>query len=222
MINEQFYTDLIQELNEQQVTLVAVSKTHSAEAIQSLYKMGQRAFGENRVQELLEKHPMLPGDIQWHLIGHLQRNKVRQCMGTVSMIESVDSVKLLKEIDKEARKAGVTMDVLLQIRIAEEETKFGFDPETIAGELRTLNLDKMQHVSFRGVMGMASFVDDPDQIREEFRSLKKSFEMLRDTCFQNNPDFNQLSMGMSGDYQIAIEEGSTMVRIGSLIFGERI
>ena len=221
MIDTDYYGTLKSRLDKAGVELVAVSKTQPVERIRELYDLGQRVFGENRVQELTEKRALLPGDISWHLIGHLQRNKVRQVIGQVAMIESVDSVRLLKTLAKEAARAGETVDILLQLKIAQEETKYGFDPRTIIGQLRADDLAGIQGIRVRGVMGMASFVDNESQVRSEFANLRKQFERLKSVLFTDAPHFDQISMGMSGDYHIAIEEGSTMVRIGSLIFGPR-
>jgi pyridoxal phosphate enzyme (YggS family) len=215
------YVKLKTELETSDVQLVAVSKTYPAERVLKLYDLGHRVFGENRVQELIAKKEVLPNDIQWHLIGHLQSNKVRQIVGAVDMVESVDSVKLLKLIQKEAAREELKVNILLQIRIAEEDTKYGFDPDTIIPKLIQADSDQMHAIRFRGVMGMASFVDDPVQIRREFDQLKNVFESLKGKVFQQDDAFDQISMGMSGDYKIAIEHGSTMVRIGSLLFGPR-
>jgi len=203
------------------VTLVAVSKTHPAETVMEAYNAGQRIFGENKAQEMIAKQSLLPGDIQWHFIGHLQRNKVKFIAPFVGMIESVDSLRLLKEINKEAGKAGRIIPVLLQFHIASEETKFGLDMDEARQLLNAPEYREMKHINLRGVMGMASLTDDETLIRKEFSYLRSIFEELRKDYFSSNPEFSQISMGMSGDYAIAIEEGSTMVRIGTGIFGER-
>ena len=221
MIRHHIFSTLKSELDAAGVTLVAVSKTQSPEAILDLYHLGQRVFGENRVQELLQKQVLLPGDIQWHLIGHLQTNKVRQVIPSTSMIESVDSIRLLSTLQKEASLVGQVEDILLQVKISREASKYGFDPVTLVEELTASRVTEMSALRFRGVMGMASFVDDKTQIRNEFRCLKKIFDLLKDQVFSVYQSFDQISMGMSGDFRIAIEEGSTMVRIGSLIFGAR-
>ena len=221
MIQHHIFSTLKSELDAAGVTLVAVSKTQSPEAILDLYHLGQRVFGENRVQELLQKQVLLPGDIQWHLIGHLQTNKVRQVIPSTSMIESVDSIRLLSILQKEASLVGQVEDILLQVKISREASKYGFDPVTLVEELTASRVTEMSALRFRGVMGMASFVDDKTQIRNEFRCLKKIFDLLKDQVFSVYQSFDQISMGMSGDFRIAIEEGSTMVRIGSLIFGAR-
>ncbi len=221
MVRHSTFLALKSELEASGVEMIAVSKTQPPEAILELYQLGQRIFGENRVQELLEKQPSLPSDIQWHLIGHLQTNKIRPVLPYVSMIESVDSDRLLQSIEKSATQLSRKVEVLLQIKISEEATKYGFDPLTVVNELIAINITQMQYLRFRGVMGMASFVDDETQIRHEFNHLKQIYEQLKRDVFNDYPGFDQISMGMSGDFRIAIEEGSTMVRIGSLIFGER-
>lgn len=214
-------SELQRELSVKNVTLVAVSKTHPPERIREIYRLGQRIFGENRAQEMLEKHAALPVDIEWHLIGHLQTNKVKYIAPFVRMIHSVDSLRLLQEIDRQAAKANRVIDCLLQFYIADEATKFGLD-ETEARELLSgAEFAAMKNVRICGVMGMATFTDDTAQVRAEFRHLKQIFENLKKAFFAESPHFREISMGMSGDWRIAVEEGSTMVRIGSLIFGER-
>lgn len=203
------------------VTLVAVSKTKPNEAILEAYAAGQRIFGENKVQEMAQKSEELPKDIQWHLIGHLQRNKVKYIAPFVALIHGVDSFKLLKEIDKEGKKNNRSIDVLLQFHIAQEDTKFGFSFEEAQEMLEDREFVEMQHVNVKGVMGMATFTDNTNQVADEFRALNNYFLTLQGHFFKFNPTFDTVSMGMSGDYAIAIEEGSTMVRIGSSIFGER-
>lgn len=198
------------------VKLVAVSKNHPAEMIKEVYDLGQKVFGENKVQELLEKQPVLPNDIEWHLIGHLQTNKVKYIAGFVAMIESVDSEKLLKEIDKEAAKSNRKINVLLQVKIAKEETKFGLTIDEAKAIFEEYLLETFPNIEIKGLMGMASFVDDESQIREEFSILKNLFDELS----QLKP-LETLSMGMSGDFPLAIESGSNSVRVGSAIFGER-
>lgn len=214
-------TKLLHELSAQNVALVAVSKTHPPERILEIYHQGQRIFGENRAQEMLEKQATLPADIEWHLIGHLQTNKVKLIAPFVRMIHSVDSLRLLEEIDKQAAKAGRTIDCLLQFHIAQEETKFGLDEAEARALLSSEVFRRMKNVRICGVMGMATFTDDETQVRREFRHLKTIFEKLKQEFFSENPHFREISMGMSGDWRIAVEEGSTMVRVGSLIFGER-
>lgn len=202
------------------VQLVAVSKTKPIDAIKALYDKGQRVFGENRVQECVEKSEILPKDIQWHFIGHLQSKKAKHIVPVASMIHSVDSVKLAAEINKQAARHKKQIDVLLQFHIADEESKYGFSPDNfeLIEELLSLDLVKL---NIRGVMGMATFTEDSAQIRAEFKRLKSCFESLKTSHFKDKQDFDVVSMGMSGDYLIAIEEGSTMVRIGSLLFGAR-
>ena len=214
-------TKLLHELSARNVALVAVSKTHPPERILEIYQQGQRTFGENRAQEMLEKQAALPADIEWHLIGHLQTNKVKLIAPFVRMIHSVDSLRLLEEIDKQAAKAERTIDCLLQFHIAQEETKFGLDEAEARAILSSDAFRQMKNVRICGVMGMATFTDDDAQVRREFRSLKTIFEKLKQDFFPENPHFREISMGMSGDWRIAVEEGSTMVRVGSLIFGER-
>ena len=208
------YQKINEELRLSNITLVAVSKTKPIEDILELYNLGHRDFGENYVQELAGKSEKLPNDIRWHFIGHLQSNKVRSIVPFIYLIHGVDGLKLLKEIDKQAEKSKRIIDCLLQVHIAQEETKFGFDEK----ELLSLELKQFKNVRIKGLMGMASLTDDINKIRIEFKSLKTLFEKLKTL----NPELVTLSMGMSADYKIAIEEGSNMVRIGSLLFGERI
>jgi PLP dependent protein len=203
------------------VRLVAVSKTQPLEKILEAYQAGQRIFGENRVQELIDKHDKVPADVEWHMIGHLQTNKVRFIVPFVSMIHGVDSLKLLKEIDKESGKINRKIPCLLQFHIAEEESKFGLSEDEAVLLLESEEYKEMKNISIQGVMGMSTFTDDHVQVRREFRQLKNYFTFLREKYFKDKPDFRELSMGMSGDYQVAIEEGSTLVRIGSFIFGYR-
>lgn len=201
--------------------LVAVSKTHPASRILDLYHQGQRVFGENRPQEMLEKQAALPADIEWHQIGHLQTNKVKSIAPFVSLIHSVDSLRLLQEIDKQALKCQRVMDCLLQFHIAEEETKFGLSEAEAVELLQSAEFKALQNVRICGVMGMATFTDHTEQVRSEFRNLKSIFERLKAQFFIQQPHFKEISMGMSGDWELALEEGSTLLRIGSLIFGER-
>lgn len=203
------------------VTLVAVSKTKSNQQILEAYHEGQLIFGENKVQELVQKYESLPKDIQWHMIGHLQRNKVKYIVPFVSLIHGVDSYKLLKEINKESVKNNRVADVLIQMHIAQEETKHGFTFDEVQEMFNDSEFSLMNNIRIRGLMGMASYVDDQSQISDEFRGLYNLFLTLQSHFFKYNPNYDILSMGMSGDYQLAIEEGSTMVRIGSSIFGER-
>lgn len=212
---ESNYQSILSQIPEN-VKLVAVSKTHPAEKIKAIYDLGQRAFGENKVQELMEKQPVLPNDIEWHLIGHLQTNKVKYIANFISMIESVDSEKLLKEIDKEALKNNRKINVLLEVKIAKEETKFGLTVDEAKDIFNKYLAGNYPNIEIKGLMGMASFVEDETQIRQEFGVLKKLFDELS----QLKP-LETLSMGMSGDFPLAIECGSNSVRIGSAIFGER-
>jgi pyridoxal phosphate enzyme (YggS family) len=203
------------------VKLIAVSKTRSVEEIMEAYNAGHRQFGENRVQELLSKKDHLPGDIEWHLIGHLQSNKVKLIAPFISMIHSIDSLKLLAVTDNEAEKAKKIIDCLVQIHIAEEETKFGFSMDELRDMLKSDAFRNFRSVRMCGVMGMATFTDDMVQVRKEFAFLKKCFDEIKADYFTGSSHFREISMGMSGDYSIATEEGSTMVRLGSIIFGER-
>lgn len=203
------------------VKLVAVSKFKPVADIQEAYNAGQRAFGENRVQELADKQPQLPADIEWHMIGHLQSNKIKYMASFVRLIHGVDSFKLLQEIDKQAQKAGRVLNCLLQIHIAQEETKFGFDRNEVFEMLNSDAFKALTHVQICGVMGMATLTDDEHQVRAEFKGLKQLFDELKTRYFNHNQSFKEISMGMSGDYHIAVEEGSTIVRIGSSIFGGR-
>ncbi len=220
-INQNSYKEIRDELRDR-VTLVAVSKTKSVEDIMDLYNLGQKDFGENYVQELVDKYTSLPKDIKWHFIGHLQSNKVKYIAPFVSLIHSVDSISLLKEINKQAIKTNRTIDCLLQVHIAKEETKFGMDEEeltTLIARIKT-NENEFKNVNVRGLMGMASFTDDMKIVRSEFEYLKSLFDKYSKHP-TISPKLSTLSLGMSADYKIAIEEGSNMVRIGSLIFGER-
>jgi pyridoxal phosphate enzyme (YggS family) len=203
------------------VQLVCVSKFHSNQSIYEAYEAGERIFGENKVQEVCQKHDTLPKDIAWHFIGHLQTNKVKLLAPFVSLIHGIDSMKLLEEIDKQAEKHHRVIDCLLQVHIAEETTKFGFSPDELTGLMESGEWKKLSSVRICGLMGMATFTDDQEQIRSEFRSLKTLFDRIQSNYFQGDGSFSILSMGMSDDYLIAIGEGSTMVRIGSSIFGTR-
>lgn len=204
------------------VKLVAVSKTRTITEIMAGYEAGQVIFGENKVQELITKQILLPKDIEWHFIGHLQTNKVRQIVTFIDCIESIDSLKLLIEVNKEAQKNNRTINCLLQFHIASEETKFGLDKGSARCILDSKEFSEMRNIRIAGVMGMATFCTDPEVVRMEFRMLKLYFTLLKQEYFMNSPEFREISMGMSGDYRIAIEEGSTMLRIGSAVFGERI
>lgn len=214
-VNTESYQKIISELRANNVLLVAVSKTKPVEDIKTLYDIGQKEFGENYVQELIEKESVLPKDILWHFIGHLQSNKVKYIAPFVHLIHGIDSLKLLKEVDKQAAKHNRVIDCLLQVHIAEEETKFGFDESELNGLSSGLN--ELKNVRVVGLMGMSSFSEDKEKIRSEFKKLKSIFDRL----ITYNLQFTTLSMGMSGDYTIAIEEGSNVVRIGSLLFGAR-
>jgi pyridoxal phosphate enzyme (YggS family) len=202
------------------VTLIAVSKTHSAESIMAAYRAGQRDFGENRPQELLRKAAALPQDIRWHFIGHLQSNKVKMVAPCAHLIHAIDSVKLLHEVDKACEKLGVAARCLLQVHVAQEETKFGFLPDDLLACLRSGDANALRSVRLCGLMGMASNTGDMEQVRREFRLIKQLHGQGR--ALAAHPElFEHISMGMSGDYAVAIEEGATLVRVGTLIFGER-
>jgi PLP dependent protein len=203
------------------VTLVAVSKTKPNEALLEAYHAGQKVFGENKVQEMMAKFETLPRDIEWHLIGHLQSNKVKFIAPFVSLIHSVDSLKLLSVIDKEAMRNNRVIPCLLQFHIATEETKFGLSLDETIELIDSDEYKSMDYIQLRGVMGMATFTDNTELIRSEFRNLKNSFDFLKRKYFERDSEFSEVSMGMSDDYLIAVEEGSTMVRIGSTIFGSR-
>jgi pyridoxal phosphate enzyme (YggS family) len=199
--------------------LVAVSKFNPAEAVLQAYNCGQRLFGESKVQELTGKYEVLPKDIEWHFIGHLQTNKVKYIAPFISLIQSVDSLKLLKEIDAQAKKVNRVIDCLLEIHVAQEETKYGFSIDELRTLFKERAFDVFENVSVVGLMGMASNTEDEVQIREEFRLLSDFYKEMKDSLA---PQFRELSMGMSHDYHIAVEEGSTLVRVGSFIFGERV
>lgn len=203
------------------VKLVVVSKTKTPEEILEIYHAGQRFFGENKVQELVEKHEALPKDIEWHMVGHLQTNKVKYIAPFIGLIHAVDSLKLLKTINKEALKNNRIIPCLLQFYIAREDTKYGLSLEEAAEMLRSPEFAELKNVQIRGVMGMGTFTNNADQIRKEFRNLKSIFELLKNKFFANQAEFSEISMGMSDDYIIAINEGSTIIRIGSAIFGLR-
>ena len=206
----------------ERVRLVAVSKFHPNEMIMEAYRAGQRIFGENHVQEVTRKYETLPKDIEWHFIGHLQTNKVKYIVPFVSLIHGVDTFKLLKEIDKQAAKCDRIVACLLQIRIAKEETKFGFSFDECRELLEHGEWNLMKHVDLRGMMGMATYTDDEVEIRNEFHSLKTFFDEIKGTYFRDADRFKEISMGMTHDYPLAVQEGSTLVRIGTKIFGERI
>ncbi|MBI5857434.1 MAG: YggS family pyridoxal phosphate-dependent enzyme [Sphingobacteriales bacterium] len=216
-VNREAYLQLKKELDVEGVTLVAVSKTKPFEEILELYNLGHRDFGENYVQEMAEKAKQLPQDIRWHFIGHLQTNKVKLIVSFVQLIQSVDSLKLLLEINKQAQKVNRVVDCLMQVHIAQEETKFGLDENELIELMKEFESKGMQNVRICGLMGMASFTDDMNKVRKEFQNLKRLFDRLT----THDSRLTTLSMGMTSDYRIAIEDGSNMVRIGSLIFGER-
>jgi len=218
MISRDAYNQLLSELNARSVKLVAVSKTKSTEEIKVLYEFGQRDFGENYVQELVKKAEALPKDIRWHFIGHLQTNKVKLIVPFVQLIQSVDSLKLLEEINKQAGKIGKVIDCLLQVYIASEETKFGLDEKELEDVIG--DLPRLDHVNVIGLMGMASFSENMDLVKNEFQKLKRLFDKHAKPQ-TSNLKLQTLSMGMTSDYKIAIAEGSNMVRIGSLLFGLR-
>ena len=202
------------------VTLIAVSKTKPVEDLQEAYDAGQRIFGENKALEMRDKHQVLPDDIKWHFIGHLQTNKIKYIAPFVTLIHSIDSASLLDAVNKEAAKNNRVIDCLLQFHIAQEDTKFGLDMEEAKNMIESENFKKMNNVRIVGVMGMATFTDDVNQVRNEFKTLKHFFDTLKDNYFKDD-SFKEISMGMSDDYPIAIEEGATMVRVGSKIFGAR-
>jgi pyridoxal phosphate enzyme (YggS family) len=203
------------------VTLIAVSKTQPNSKILEAYDGGQRIFGENKVQELVAKFEALPKDIEWHLIGHLQSNKVKYIAPFVHLIHSIDSFKLLQEVDKQASKIDRQVNCLLQVHIAQEETKFGFSENEIVDLLQSNAFEQLKNIQIQGLMGMATFTDNVDQVRSEFKTLKTLFEKLKSMKLPAQFNLKDLSMGMSGDYKIAIEEGSTMIRVGTALFGER-
>jgi pyridoxal phosphate enzyme (YggS family) len=219
-VNKKVYSDIVEQLKQKAVCLVAVSKTKPVEDIEELYDLGQRDFGENYVQELVDKAEKLPKDIRWHFIGHLQTNKVKLIAPFVQLIHGVDSLKLLKEINKQAEKNNRIIDCLLQVHIAQEETKFGLDEEELNSVMTEVVNLQMANVRICGLMGMASFTEDMDKVRNEFKKLKTIFDNHAKLPTPNSRLLT-LSMGMSSDYTVAIEEGSNMVRIGSLLFGER-
>src|SRR5471030_608487 len=204
------------------VTLIAVSKTKSVEEVQEAYNAGQRLFGENMVQEMVDKYEHLPKDIQWHLIGHLQSNKVKYIAPFISMIQSVDSLKLLQEINKQAEKNKRVIDCLLQIYIADEETKYGLGFDEAIALLRSEEFAVLKNIRIRGLMWIATNTDKEKQLKDEFHELKMFFDGIKQSFFRKEESFNVLSMGMSADYELAIEQGSNMIRVGSTIFGGRV
>lgn len=212
---------IIKSFKNPECKLIAVSKTKPIEDLQEAYTAGIRDFGENKVQEIQAKQPEMPADTRWHMIGHLQSNKIKYIAPFVHLIHGVDSFKLLKEIDKQGKKIDRVIPILIQIHIAEEESKFGFDRADMEEMFSSEEFTKLTHVQIKGLMGMATFTENQEQIRKEFRGLKQLFEELKGRKLPDFVDMTELSMGMSGDYQVAQEEGSTMVRIGSAIFGAR-
>lgn len=223
MITPEAFHQLTEKLSQTHTTLIAVSKLKSAAEIQALYDLGQRDFGENYVQELVEKQAVLPKDIRWHFIGHLQSNKVKYIAPFVHLIHGIDSFRLLTEVNKQAEKLNRQIPCLLQVHIAAEETKFGLDEKETIELLEYYEAQKssLSHVRIDGLMGMASFTENEEAVREEFRNLKALFHLAGQSYFLGQAHFSILSMGMSGDYEIAVAEGSTHVRIGSLLFGRR-
>ena len=203
------------------IRLVAVSKLHDVSVIREAYDAGQRLFGENRVQELLPKYENLPKDIEWHFIGHLQMNKVKQIAPFIALVQSVDRLELLEELNRQAGKNNRRIRILLQIHIAREEHKFGFLPDELEALLNNGLQERLPNLLLSGLMGMATFTDDWEEIRQEFAGLSAFFTQLKTHYFVDNPDFKELSMGMSDDYPLAIEEGSTMIRVGTKLFGTR-
>ena len=201
----------------QHITLVAVSKTKPIADLEEAYQAGQRVFGENKIQEMTQKWEVLPKDIEWHMIGHVQRNKVKYMAPYVSLVHGVDSFRLLKEIDKQGQKNNRVINCLLQMHIAEEDTKFGLDSSELSEILGSEEFQQLRHINVIGLMGMATYTDNEAQLHREFKALKSQFDLLQ----KKLPEAKTLSIGMSGDYKIALEEGSTMVRIGSSIFGAR-
>lgn len=221
-VNKEAYYSLKSKVDASNALLVAVSKTKPNEDIEALYALGHRDFGENYVQELIKKNQELPADIRWHFIGHLQSNKIKQIAPFVYLIHGVDSLKLLDVIDKEGKKLGKKINCLLQVHIAKEETKFGFDiNETREAATHCFIENKYSHVNLCGLMGMASFTEDKKLVQQEFSGLKSLFDEIKEMKGVDTSSFNTLSMGMSGDYELALENGSTLIRVGSLLFGSR-
>ena len=213
--------DIVRATVPSNVTLIAVSKTKPISDLQEAYDAGQRIFGENKALEMRDKHQALPDDIQWHFIGHLQTNKIKYIAPFVTLIHAIDSLSLLEAVNKEAAKNNRVIDCLLQFHIAQEETKFGLDMDEARAMLESESFKNLNNINICGVMGMATFTDDAAQVRDEFKNLKNIFETLKENYFKGNESFKEISMGMSDDYPIAIEEGATMVRVGSKIFGAR-
>ncbi len=219
MPNPDIYNKLIKMCESNGATLVAVSKTRTEREVMTIYNLGQRVFAENRAHELIIKAELLPGDIEWHLIGHLQTNKVKSIIPYVHCVQSLDSWKLWEKLDEEAKVAGKQIDCLLQIKVAVEETKYGWDKSELDHVLSSGLHLACSNTRICGVMGMASLTTDKEQVRNEMKQLRNYFDSLKQTYFKDDEHFNILSMGMSGDYEIALEEGSTMIRVGSLLFG---
>jgi pyridoxal phosphate enzyme (YggS family) len=215
------YPDIVKEIKPYGARLVAVSKTRPASDISALYSLGQRIFGENKAQEMTDKYEALPKDIDWHLIGHLQTNKVKYIAPFVKLIHSVDSLRLLEEIDRQALKNSRIIPCLLQVHIATEETKFGMDKDELYELLNSHSYQSLKNIQIHGLMGMATNTDDTTQIENEFKGLKELFENIKSQYFSGKPYFKELSMGMSSDYKIALKHGATLIRIGSDIFGSR-
>ena len=213
--------DIVRATVPSNVTLIAVSKTKPISDLQEAYDAGQRIFGENKALEMRDKHQALPDDIQWHFIGHLQTNKIKYIAPFVTLIHAIDSLSLLEAVNKEAAKNNRVIDCLLQFHIAQEETKFGLDMDEARAMLESESFKNLNNINICGVMGMATFTDDAAQVRDEFKNLKNIFVTLKENYFKGNESFKEISMGMSDDYPIAIEEGATMVRVGSKIFGAR-
>ncbi len=213
--------EILSKLENTEAKLIAVTKTHPLEKLQKLYDLGFKVFGENRVQELTEKYEKLPKDIEWHLIGTLQTNKTKYIAPFISMIHSVESFKLVKEINKRAKQNERVIECLLQMHIAEEDTKFGLDTQELYEILESKDLKTFENIKLVGLMGMATFTDNQNQVRAEFKKLKTLFDKVKNNFNTENIAFRELSMGMSGDYPIAIEEGATLIRVGSAIFGSR-
>lgn len=221
MINHQQYLELKAYTDKHDVKLVAVSKTKPPALLKEAYDLGQRIFGENKAQEMAEKQPEMPADVEWHFVGHLQRNKVKTIVPFVSLIHSVDSEKLLNTINKEASKHNRIIPILFQVHISEDESKYGYSYQQLREQLKDKGPSAYPNVAMQGLMGIATLTDDYEKIQKEFRELKDFQRELKALYFRDDPDFSELSMGMTGDYKLAIEEGSTYIRIGSYIFGER-
>ncbi len=221
MINQQQYLDLKAYTDNHNVGLVAISKTKPVSQLREAYELGQRIFGENKAQEMADKHPQMPEDVEWHFVGHLQRNKVKTIAPFVSLVHSVDSEKLLGEIHKEAAKQNRVIPVLFQVHISQDESKYGYTYDGLRAQLKAQNPSNYANVAIRGLMGIATLTNNEDLIQKEFRALREFYNELKLDYFSNDPHFTELSMGMTSDYHLAIAEGSTFIRIGSYIFGAR-